>query len=119
MALGMRLRSSTSSRRCSGCSPSAVPAHPTAPLVSPLAGPGDCTKVSGTGLSHMGLGFLHPPGCEGARPTAAVQIGGGGILEDDRAGRQVLAPLEDLLDDLEDRALAGDVCRPVDRAAPH
>jgi len=39
------------------------------------------------------------------------------ILEDDRAARQLDTGLDDLVDELEDGALAGDVGLPVDRAA--
>jgi hypothetical protein len=46
-----------------------------------------------------------------------VQVVDRRVLEDDRAARQFDVVLDDLLDQLEDRALAGDVRLPIDRAA--
>ena len=70
-------------------------------------------EAAGAELAHLGLELLHAAGCEGARQQAAMEVVVRRVLEDDRAGRHLEGALGNLLDELHDGALAGDVRRPI------
>ncbi len=74
--------------------------------------PDQRVEAAGAEAADLGLEVVDGPGREHPGEQAAVEGVGGGILEDDGPGRQVHVGL----DDLQQRALRGDVRLPLLRA---
>ncbi len=67
------------------------------------------SRLRAAEFPDLGLEVIEIAGCEHAGEQAAMDVVGGGVLEDDRSRRN----LHSTLDELEHRPLAGDVGLPV------